>query len=94
MLTGGARWAVARGWGTEADLERIEERGQMLHAKPGAVSEQAKKRQRDEMGTLGSGMRRVSAAVPAHPRAGGAGPAVSAASRWPATALQGARTTL
>jgi tRNA-splicing ligase RtcB len=27
----------------------------MLHAKPGEVSEQAKKRQRDEMGTLGSG---------------------------------------
>ena len=55
MLTGGAKWAVGRGWGTDADLERIEERGQMLHAKPGCVSEQAKKRQRDEMGTLGSG---------------------------------------
>jgi tRNA-splicing ligase RtcB len=55
MLTGGAKWAVGRGWGTEADLDRIEEQGQMLHAKPGAVSEQAKKRQRDEMGTLGSG---------------------------------------
>ncbi len=35
MLAGGARWAVERGWGTHADLERIEERGQMLHAKPG-----------------------------------------------------------
>ncbi|MFZ2650158.1 MAG: RtcB family protein [Burkholderiaceae bacterium] len=55
MLTGGAKWAVARGWGSEADLERIEERGQMLHAKPGSVSEQAKKRQRDQLGTLGSG---------------------------------------
>jgi len=55
MLAGGAKWAVGRGWGTEADLDRIEEQGQMLHAKPGAVSEQAKKRQRDEMGTLGSG---------------------------------------
>jgi len=55
MLSGGARWAVARGWGTEADLERVEERGQMAHAKPGNVSEHAKKRQRDEMGTLGSG---------------------------------------
>jgi tRNA-splicing ligase RtcB len=55
MLTGGAKWAVAQGWGIDADLERIEEHGQMLHAKPGAVSEQAKKRQRDEMGTLGSG---------------------------------------
>jgi tRNA-splicing ligase RtcB len=55
MLSGGAKWAVGRGWGTQADLERIEEQGQMLHAKPGMVSEQAKKRQREEMGTLGSG---------------------------------------
>lgn len=55
MLAGGARWAVRRGWGTDADLDRIEERGQVLHAKPGYVSEHAKKRQRDEMGTLGSG---------------------------------------
>src|SRR5512139_856012 len=55
MLTGGARWAVGRGFGTAADLERIEEHGQMLHAKPAAVSELAKRRQRDEMGTLGSG---------------------------------------
>ena len=55
MLTGGARWAVDRGFGTAADLERIEEHGQMLHAKPAAVSERAKRRQRDEMGTLGSG---------------------------------------
>ncbi len=55
MLTGGARWAVERGWGETADLERIEEGGQMKGAKPGNVSEHAKKRQRDEMGTLGSG---------------------------------------
>ena len=55
MLAGGAKWAVDRGWGEPADLERIEERGQMKHAKPGSVSPQAKKRQRDEMGTLGSG---------------------------------------
>jgi tRNA-splicing ligase RtcB len=55
MLAGGARWAVERGWGMAEDLERIEEGGQMKHAKPGAVSAQAKKRQRDEMGTLGSG---------------------------------------
>ena len=55
MLSGGAKWAVGRGWGFEADLERSEEHGQMLHAKPGMVSEQAKKRQHDEMGTLGSG---------------------------------------
>ncbi len=55
MLAGGARWAVERGYGSEADLERIEEHGQMKGAKPGNVSEHAKKRQRDEMGTLGSG---------------------------------------
>jgi tRNA-splicing ligase RtcB len=55
MLAGGARWAVQRGWGEDADLERVEEGGQMKHAKPGAVSAQAKRRQRDEMGTLGSG---------------------------------------
>jgi tRNA-splicing ligase RtcB len=55
MLAGGARWAVGRGWGTHEDLERVEEGGQMKHAKPGCVSQRAKHRQRDEMGTLGSG---------------------------------------
>src|SRR5512134_853244 len=55
MLAGGAKWAVGRGWGSVEDLERIEEHGQMQQAKPGAVSPQAKRRQRDEMGTLGSG---------------------------------------
>jgi tRNA-splicing ligase RtcB len=55
MLSGGARWAVESGWGTPADLERIEERGRMEGADPAAVSDLAKQRQRDEMGTLGSG---------------------------------------
>ena len=55
MLAGGARWAVERGWGSVDDLERIEEQGRMQGALPGSVSERAKQRQRDEMGTLGSG---------------------------------------
>jgi tRNA-splicing ligase RtcB len=55
MLRGGARWAIKRGYGNESDLERIEESGCMAGADPAAVSDQAKKRQRDEMGTLGSG---------------------------------------
>jgi tRNA-splicing ligase RtcB len=55
MLNGGAHWAVARGWGELRDLERIEENGRMAGAKPEYVSERAKKRQRREMGTLGSG---------------------------------------
>jgi tRNA-splicing ligase RtcB len=55
MLAGGARWAVERGYGTVADLDRIEEHGCMPQAVPSAVSAHAKRRQRDEMGTLGSG---------------------------------------
>jgi tRNA-splicing ligase RtcB len=55
MLRGGARWAVERGFGAPEDLERIEERGCMEGADPKAVSEQSRKRQQDEVGTLGSG---------------------------------------
>jgi tRNA-splicing ligase RtcB (3'-phosphate/5'-hydroxy nucleic acid ligase) len=55
MLSGGARWAVARGWGDLRDLERIEENGEMAGAMPGFVSERARERQCREMGTLGSG---------------------------------------
>ncbi len=55
MLAGGARWAVERGYGEAADLERVEEQGSMSGARPSEVSPRAKKRQRDQMGTLGSG---------------------------------------
>ncbi|MEN8260033.1 MAG: RtcB family protein [Pseudomonadota bacterium] len=55
MLKGGARWAVEKGFGTLQDLERIEERGKMHGAEPAQVSSRARKRQRNEMGTLGSG---------------------------------------
>lgn len=55
MLTGGAQWAVKKGYGTPEDLERIEEQGLMKEAEPGYVSDRAKRRQQDEMGTLGSG---------------------------------------
>ena len=55
MLMGGARWAIERGYGETEDLDRIEENGCMLGADPDRVSAQAKKRQKDEMGTLGSG---------------------------------------
>jgi tRNA-splicing ligase RtcB (3'-phosphate/5'-hydroxy nucleic acid ligase) len=55
MLTGGARWAVARGYGSADDLDHIEEHGCAANARPDAVSDQAKRRQRDEVGTLGSG---------------------------------------
>jgi tRNA-splicing ligase RtcB len=55
MLRGGARWAVERGWGEAADLDRVEEAGCVVGARPECVSDRAKERQRREMGTLGSG---------------------------------------
>ena len=55
MLCGGACWAVDAGYGRSADLARIEDKGCVDGADSAAVSAQAKKRQRDEMGTLGSG---------------------------------------
>jgi tRNA-splicing ligase RtcB len=55
VLSGGARWAVGRGYGTTDDLEFVEEQGCVSGAVPEYVSPLAKKRQRGEMGTLGSG---------------------------------------
>ena len=55
MLSSGAKWAVARGYGTREDLSRIEEGGLISGARPEQVSRRAKERQREEMGTLGSG---------------------------------------
>lgn len=55
MLTGGAVWAVEKGFGTKEDLDYIEEHGCVKGANPAKVSPDAKRRQREEMGTLGSG---------------------------------------
>jgi tRNA-splicing ligase RtcB len=55
MLTGGAQWALEQGYGEAQDLERIEEHGCMAGADPHYVSPRARERQKDEMGTLGSG---------------------------------------
>ncbi len=46
MLAGGARWAVARGYGSQDDLQRIEDQGCMSGAAPAEVSHRAKDRQR------------------------------------------------
>jgi len=51
----GARWAIERGFGSEEDLEHIEERGCIGGADPGSVSEKAMERGRAQLGTLGSG---------------------------------------
>src|SRR6187455_310488 len=55
VMQDGAQWAVKHGYGDAADLEYIEERGRVTGAVTDHVSELAKKRQRGEMGTLGSG---------------------------------------
>jgi len=55
MLHGGAKWALDQGFGEIQDLERTEERGCMAGADPHYVSTRARERQKDEMGTLGSG---------------------------------------
>jgi tRNA-splicing ligase RtcB (3'-phosphate/5'-hydroxy nucleic acid ligase) len=55
VLEGGAQWAIGKGYGIQEDVDRIEMHGRASGADPSAVSEFAKRRQRDEMGTLGSG---------------------------------------
>ncbi len=55
MLARGAAWAVKNGFGQKEDLEKIEEGGTARGARPDLVSDKAKKRQEQEMGTLGSG---------------------------------------
>ena len=55
VLQNGAKWAVRHGYGNAAELVYVEEQGRVSGAVPEYVSELAKKRQRGEMGTLGSG---------------------------------------
>lgn len=55
VLSGGARWAVGKGYGWAEDLETIEGGGRLEQADPDAVSSQAKQRGRGQIGTLGSG---------------------------------------
>lgn len=55
VLQEGAKWALQQGYGVKEDLMYVEENGCMANALPNNVSFTAKKRQRGEMGTLGSG---------------------------------------
>lgn len=55
VLTRGAAWAVAEGYGQESDVLRCEERGALRDANPDDVSPRAKERGRPQIGTLGSG---------------------------------------
>jgi len=55
VLKNGAVWAIENGFGSPEDLEHIEENGKMPSAEPSEVSDRAKERGRDQLGTLGSG---------------------------------------
>jgi len=55
VLHKGARWALERGYGTEEDLEHIEEGGCIDGADPDLISDKAMERGRAQLGTVGSG---------------------------------------
>lgn len=55
MLREGARWTLKHGYATEEDLERTEESGRLEDADPSQVSERAKQRGREQIGSLGAG---------------------------------------
>ncbi len=55
ILTRGAAWAVAEGFGTAGDLEHMEDGGTIQGADPDQVSDRAVHRGRDQVGTVGSG---------------------------------------
>jgi tRNA-splicing ligase RtcB len=51
----GMRWALKRGYATEADLRRTEEGGSLEGADPSKVSHRARERGRPQLGSLGAG---------------------------------------
>jgi len=55
ILEGGVPYLVEKGCGEKEDMENCEEKGKMEQADASCVSEQAKNRGRDQVGTLGSG---------------------------------------
>ncbi|WP_338729320.1 RtcB family protein [Haladaptatus sp. DJG-WS-42] len=55
VLDKGMRWALEQGYATEADLAHCEDEGFRPDARPDKVSEKAKNRGRNQLGSLGSG---------------------------------------
>ena len=55
ILEGGVPYLVEQGYGEKEDIENCEEKGRIEEADASCVSEQAKNRGRDQVGTLGSG---------------------------------------
>ena len=55
VLQDGSRWALKNGYATEADLRRTEESGSLEGADSDKVSDRAKARGREQIGSLGAG---------------------------------------
>lgn len=55
VLNEGMNWTIKKNYGTDRDLEYVEENGKMKDADSTNVSERAKQRGKDQLGTLGSG---------------------------------------
>ena len=55
VLRDGARWAVERGYGGDGDLDAIEANGALPDADAALVSDRAKERGKNQLGTVGSG---------------------------------------
>lgn len=55
VLSRGVPWVMKNGYGTKSDIEYTESNGCLKNADPDAVSQQAKARGIDQLGTLGSG---------------------------------------
>jgi len=55
VMAEGSQWCLSKGYATSDDVDKTESSGCVEGADPDAVSEQARKRGIDQMGTLGSG---------------------------------------
>jgi tRNA-splicing ligase RtcB len=55
VLEQGVGWIIKQGYGNAEDSMRIESSGSLYDADPALVSEQAKNRGRDQLGTMGAG---------------------------------------
>jgi len=55
ILREGAKWTLKNGFATETDLARTEEEGCLENANPAKVSERAKQRGKEQIGSLGAG---------------------------------------
>ena len=55
IMKKGVGWAVEKGYGTKEDIERVEDNGCIKGANPDKVSQRAKSRGRNQLGSLGAG---------------------------------------